>query len=63
MRRFICCSKGAGISEQDHPARDDGNIVARYHLEAHSGKVIALAERLAECGHVDNASEFLASLP
>jgi endo-1,4-beta-D-glucanase Y len=28
-------------------------------LEAHRGKVIALAERLAECGHVDDASEFL----
>jgi hypothetical protein len=55
--------KAAGISEQDHPARiDDGNTVARHHLEAHRGKVIALAERLAECGHVDDASEFLESL-
>jgi hypothetical protein len=55
--------KVAGISEQDHPARiDDDNSVARAHLEAHKSKAIALAERLAECGHIDDASGFLKSL-
>jgi hypothetical protein len=55
--------KVAGISEQDHPARiDEGNSVARAHLEAHKSKAIALAERLAECGHIDDASGFLKSL-
>jgi hypothetical protein len=55
--------KDKGISEQDHPARiAEGNRIAREHLEAHWGKANALAERLAECGHVDDASEFLGSL-
>jgi hypothetical protein len=51
-----------GIAEADHPPRiAEGNAIARAYLEAHSGKVIALAEHLAECGHVDDASEFLRS--
>jgi hypothetical protein len=55
--------KDKGISERDHPARiAEGNRIAREHLEAHWGKANALAERLAECGHVDDASEFLGSL-
>ena len=55
--------KAAGIPEQDHPARiDEGNSVARAHLEAHKSKAIALAERLAEYGHIDEASGFLKSL-
>jgi hypothetical protein len=55
--------RAAGISEQDHPARiAEGNSIARTHLEAHKGKAIVLAERLAKCGHVDDVSEFLRSM-
>ena len=50
----------AGIAEADHRARiAEGEDVARQHLKLHWGAAIALAERLAECGHVDDASEFL----
>ena len=45
--------KEAGIAEQDHQARRaEGEKIAREHLKAHKTKAIALAERLAECGHV-----------
>jgi hypothetical protein len=52
-----------GIAEADHPPRvAEGNAIARAYLEAHRSQVIALAEHLAECGHVDDASKFLESL-
>jgi hypothetical protein len=55
--------KAAGISEQDHPIRiAEGNSVAGGLMEVHKSKTIALAERLAECGHVDDASKFLRSM-
>ena len=42
----------AGIAEAEHRARiAEGEDVARQHLKPHWGAAIALAERLAECGH------------
>jgi hypothetical protein len=55
--------KAAGILERDHPARIvECNSVARARLEAHKSKAIALAEYLAERGHVEDASEFLQAM-
>jgi hypothetical protein len=49
-----------GIAEDDHPARiAESERIARRHLKAHSVGVMTLAGRLTECGHVNNASEFL----
>lgn len=49
-----------GISEEKQgPAlRDKGYNFAKARLEIHKSRVIRLAERLVECGHVD-AFEFL----
>jgi hypothetical protein len=52
--------RAAEISEQNHPSRiAEANDLARRLLLAHKGKVIALAERLIEYGHVHDASSFL----
>jgi hypothetical protein len=50
----------AEISEQNHPSRiAEANGLARRVLLARKSKVIALAERLIEYGHVHDASSFL----
>jgi hypothetical protein len=52
-----------GIPEDDHPTRIvEGNNIAGEYLETLRAKVIELAEYLARCGHVDDASEFLRSV-
>jgi hypothetical protein len=48
-----------GISqERGAEIRHEGHACARTHLEIHKSKVIKLAERLVQRGHVD-ATEFL----
>jgi hypothetical protein len=52
--------RAAEISEQNHPSRiAEANGLARRLLLARKSKVIALAERLIEYGHVHDASSFL----
>jgi hypothetical protein len=59
-RQIYLALTGQGIPEQDHrPRIAEGERIAREHLETYKAKAIALAERLIECGHVDDASEFL----
>ena len=53
--------EGTGISEEDgqgEARREEGYNFACARLERHRNKVIALAERLIESGHVDR-TEFL----
>jgi hypothetical protein len=51
------------IAEVDHRARiAEGEDIAREHLKTHWDTAIAVAERLAECGYIDDASGFLKSL-
>jgi hypothetical protein len=51
-----------GLSGDDRSVRAEGEAIAREHLKAHHDEVVALAEHLAEHGHLDDATAFLNSL-